>query len=207
MSLDDWHLIFVSVCFAVVLLACAPLVMAYMPSRDEPFFALAVLGEEGMAEHYYPDDDPSIGVGQAVRWAVYVYNHMGETQYVAVRVKLLNSTMLAPNSKSCTPSPAPVVYEFRRVLLDNETLLVPFSWSILDVELVGDSLDVRSISVNGDSIVTHAVALYGFDYRLVLELWVYDKGLGDFRFGWGYGDEVRCAWNQIWFNVLSSQVG
>ena len=206
MSLDDWHFVFVSICLVLALAACVPVVMALLRSREEPFFALAVLGEEGMAERYYPGDDPRIEVGEEVRWTVYLYNHMGETRYVAVRVKLLNSTVLAPNSTSCSPSLAPVVYEVRRVMMHNQTWLFPFSWSILKVEQVGDFLDVRSFSANGDSIDTHVVALYGFDYRVVLELWVYDEGLRDFRFGWSCDDEVSCAWNQIWFNVTSSSV-
>ena len=203
MSLDDWHLVFVSVCLVLVLAVCVPLVVALMPSREEPFLALAVLGEDGMAEHYYPGDDPQIEVGEEFHWTIYLYNHMGEVQYVAVMVKLLNSTMLAPNSTTFTPSPAPVVYEVRRVLLNNETLMFPFSWTVLNVEQIGDFLDVRSLSVNGEAIDTYSVALHGLNYRVVLELWVYDEDLGDFRFGWVYGDEMRCAWNQIWFNLIA----
>jgi hypothetical protein len=203
LDLDDWHLVFVSVCLVLILVACIPVVMAFLPSREEPFLVLALLGEEGMAEHYYPDDDPWIEVGEEVHWTVYLYNHMGETKYVAVRVKLLNSTILAPNSTLCVPSPAPMVYEVRQVIMHNQTWLFPFSWSILKLERVGDFLDIRSFSANGDSIDMHAVALYGYNYRIVLELWVYDEGLKDFRFGWRYGDELRCAWNQVWFNATT----
>ena len=32
----------------------------------------------------------------------------------------------------------------------------------------------------------------------------YDEGFEDFRFGWRYGDELRCAWNQVWFNATSA---
>ena len=201
MSLDDWHLVFVSVCLVLVLAVCSPLAMAYLPRRGEPFFALAVLGEEGMAEHYYPGDDPLIEVGEEVRWTLYLYNHVGEAQYVAVRVKLLNSTMLAPNSTSCSPSPAPVVYEVRRVMMDNETWLYPFSWSIEDVEPVGDFLEIKQLSMNGGPIGTRSVAEGGSNYRFIIELWVYDEDFKDLQFGWRYGDELRCAWNQIWFNA------
>ena len=204
MSLDDWYLVFVSVCLVLVLAVCSPLVMAYLPRRGEPFFALAVLGEEGMAEHYYPGDDPLIEVGEEVRWTLYLYNHVGEAQYVAVRVKLLNSTMLAPNSTSCSPSPVPVVYEVRRVMMDNETWLYPFSWSIEDVEPVGDFLEIKQLSMNGGSIGTRAVSEGGSNFRFIIELWVHDEDFEDFRFDWRYGDELRCAWNQVWFNATSA---
>jgi hypothetical protein len=187
----------------LVFAACVPVVIALLPRREESFLELAVLGEEGMAEHYYPDDIPQIEVGEKIRWNVYLYNYMGETKYIAVRVKLLNSTILAPNSTLCSPSPAPVVYEVRRVMMHNQTWLFPFSWSILKVDRVGDFLDVSSFLANDDSIDTHVVALYGFNYRIVLELWVYEEELGDFRFGWGHGDEARCVWNQVWFNITS----
>jgi len=201
MSLDDWHLLFVSVCLILVLTVCAPLVVALMPSREEPFLALAVLGEEGMAEHYYPDNDLKIGVGDEIHWTVYLYNHMGESQYVAIKVKLLNATMLLPNSTSNTPSPAPVIYEVRRVLLNNETWMFPFSWAVLNVEQDGAPLYIRSLSVNGKTIETNTGAMHELNYRLVLELWVYDEDIGDLRFGWVYYNEIRCAWNQIWFQL------
>ena len=57
--------------------------------------------------------------------------------------------------------------------------------------------------INSDSVDTHVVALHGVDYRVVIELWVYDEGLEDFWFGWGNDDEAQCAWNQVWFNVTS----
>jgi hypothetical protein len=201
MDLDDWHLVFVSVCLIIMLAASAPVVVAFLPSQDEHFFALAVLGEEGMAEHYYPDDDPNIEVGEDVHWTIYLLNHMGEIQYIALKVKLLNSTMIAPNSTSFTPSSALVVCEVKRVMLNNETWFFPFSWTISDVVQHGDLIDIRSLSVNGEAVDPHSSALLGSDYRVVIELWVYNENLKEFRFGWVDGNEMRCAWNQIWFNL------
>lgn len=201
MSLDDWHLVFVSVCLVLVIAACAPVVSAFMKVREEQFFALAVLGEEGMVEKYYPDYDPNIEVGEEVHWTIYLYNHLGEAQYVAVRVKLLNSTMLAPNSTSCSPSPAPVVYEIRRVLLDNETWLYPFDWNLLNVVLNGDSISIERLMINGQPYQINVGTLNGFNFRIVLELWIYDEVSERFNFGWVTMQESHCAWNQIWFNV------
>ena len=41
MSLDDWHLVFVSVCLMLVLAAAAPVGVALLPRREESFFAFA----------------------------------------------------------------------------------------------------------------------------------------------------------------------
>ena len=54
--------------------------------------------------------------------------------------------------------------------------------------------------MNGDLVQTSVFAEDGYNFRIILELWFYDEGLNEFQFGWGYGDELRCAWNQIWFN-------
>ena len=205
MSLDDWHLVFVSVCLILIFAACAPVIMTLAPIREEPFMALAVLGEEGMVEHYYPDDDPEIEVGEEVHWTLYLNNHMGEAQYVSLRMKLLNSTMSAPNSTTCSQSPASAIYEVRRVLLDNGTWIYPFTWSIVDVERVGDFIMVTQLSANKNFIEIEAIAKDGYNFRFVLELWVYDSDLKDFKFGWSSGDELRCAWTQIWFNATSAE--
>jgi len=204
MSLDDWHLVFVSICLILVLAVSTPIVMAYLPRRGEPFMALAVLGEEGMTEHYYPSDDPYIEVGEEVHWTLYLYNHMGEAQYVAVRVKLLNSTMLAPNSTSCSPSLAPVVYEVRRILLDNETWLYPLDWSLLKVSGDVELMTIDGLMMNGAVFQTDVEAFHGYNFRVVLELWVFEEASEGFIFGWRSDEEFRCAWNQIWFNVTSA---
>ena len=201
MNLDDWHFVYVSVCLVLVFAACFPVVWALLHRGGEPFFALAVLGEEGMADRYYPGDDPNIGVGDEIRWNLYVYNHVGEVEYVAVRLKLLNSTMSAPDSISCSPSPAPVVYEVRRVMLDNETWFYPISWSIGEVGLDGDFTVVEQLSVNDRDIETDVVARDGYNFRIVLELWIYSESLNDFQFGWSYDHDMGCAWNQLWFNA------
>jgi hypothetical protein len=203
MNLDKWSRIFVSVCIILVLTACYLIVTAYLSENIEPFFALAVLGEEGMAEHYFPDDDPNIKVGEEVHWFLYLYNHMGEAKYVAVMMKLLNSTMLAPNSTSCSPSTANLVFEVKHVLLDNETWLYPFNWSLLEVNEERESISIERLMINGEVFQIDVDAFHDYSFRVVLELWLYDESSEDFIFGWSSGKELHCAWNQIWFNATS----
>lgn len=204
-SLDDWHLTFVLVCTILMVAAFTPVVSAFLQRGEEPFFALAILGENGMAEHYYPEDNPNIKVESEVHWFIIVYNHMGASQYVSVRAKILNSTMAAPNSTSCRPSEAPDVYEVRGILLDNETWSHPFVWSLQNVTKVDNSTIIRGLVIDGDQIQLSVEALNGYDFRLVLELWVYDRSSDDFVYGWTTRQEPICAWNQIWFNVTSTE--
>lgn len=194
-------MIFVSTCLILIILACSPFAMAYLPERSEHFIALGVLGEEGLAEKYYPRDDPNIKIGEEVQWNVYLYNHMGETQYVAVRVKLLNSTMSAPNSTLSTPSPAPVIFEIKRFLLDNETFFYHFSWSIKKIDSVDNVSRITSFSANNEVIKTDCISKGKPSYRIIFELWTYDETSKDFMFSWILYDDICCSWNQIWFTV------
>ena len=201
MSLDDWHLVFVFICLVLVLTAFSPVVMAYLRMKGEPFLAIAVLGEKEIAEHYFPGDDPDIDVEEEVHWTIYLYNHMGKALYVAVRVKLLNSTMLDPSSTTFNQSPSPIVYEVRRTLLNNETWLYPFNWSLIKVSLDGNSTIIEGLMINGEPIQTKVSAKNGYNFRMVFETWIYDETLKDFIFGFVSKEHSDCFWNQIWFNV------
>lgn len=204
MSLDDWHTVFVSACLFLALVVSAPLVAAYLPKAQEPFSALALLGQHGMAEDYFPNGSPDIHVGENVRWTIYVHNHMGKTEYISLRIKLLNSTTTPPNSTSCTPSCVPATYEVQRFVQNNETWLYPFSWSVKKATFLGDYEGLDNLVINGEDVRTNVLAKNGCNFRSVIELWIFDEQLNDFRFGWSYGQESRCVWNQVWFNITNT---
>ena len=205
MNLDDYRTLFVAVSLVLILISTVPVISMVIPRNAEPFFAMGVLGENMMAAQYYPDDNPNIQVGSLVRWHLGVYNHMGSVQYVAVRVKLLNSTLPSSNSSSCVPSDVPAFFEFRHVLVKNETWWFPFYWSISEVMPQGDSLVITQLVVNNMTLGLNAQAFSGYNFRVVFELWVYDEVLQGFDFAWKSGGEDRCVWNQIWFNVTLSE--
>jgi hypothetical protein len=201
MSLDDWHLVFVSVVFSLVLIASAPVAMTYFPRKIQPFSTIAVLGEEGKIGQYFPEDNPAIEIGDRINWTLYLYNHMGKTQYFVVKIKLLNSTMQAPNSTLRVPSPAPVVFEVHRFLLHDETSLCIFDWSLLNITKIRSSTRVDSMIINDKIIHTNVQAVNGNNFRLVLELWVYDVSTEKVDFGYKSSEESYGSWNQIWFNT------
>jgi hypothetical protein len=184
-----------------VLIFSSPLIVASLQQRGEVFFALAVLDEEGMTDHYYPDDNSEIEVDEKVLWNLYLHNKMGDIQYVAVRAKLINSATTAPNSSTCSSSSGSLFYEVRQVLQNDETWVYPFSWFISDIQNVGNKVEIIELSVNGNSYEVKAEAGDGNIFRMIFELWVYDSETDDFQFGWNSGDESYCAWTQIWFNA------
>jgi hypothetical protein len=189
-----------------VLIVSSPLIVASLQNRGEAFFALAVLGEEGMTDHYYPDDNPEIEVGEKVLWNLYLHNKMGDIQYVAVRVKLINSAMTAPNSSTCSSSSGSSFYEVRQVLQNDEIWVYPFSWFISEIENVSNQVEIIELSVNANSYEVQVEAGDGNIFRMIFELWVYDSETDVFEFGWNLGDESYCAWTQIWFNATLSGV-
>jgi len=179
------------------------------PRPVEKFFALGLLGENMMAEHYYPGDDPRVKPGDLVKWHVTLYNHMGSVQYVAVRAKLLNQTTPPPDDLNHTASSVPFFKEIGHVLVDNETWVFPFYWSIDNVSWSGDPARIAALKVNNVTITQglNTTALGGYNFRIVLELWSCGNETTGFQFGWRSGEEIRSAWVQIWFNLtLSTQV-
>lgn len=178
---------------------------ALNPAPSEHFFALWVLGSHGLTENYYPNDDPNLSVGDGVSWTLGVYNHMGSVEYVVVRVKLLNLTQRSPDATTGNPSPVPPLFEFTRVLLDNETWSIPFEWKITQVAQIGRSLVLSGLSLNRTLLNGQlASAVSGFNFRFVFELWLYDQNANDLVFSWHTAGTQHSAWVQIWFNVTAT---
>lgn len=176
------------------------------PRPVEQFFALGILGENMMAEHYYPGDNSSIELGDTVKWHITLYNHMGSVQYVAIKAKLLNQTTPPPDDMNHTASAVPPFKEIGRVLVDNETWMFPFYWSVEGTSWSNDSLRITTLKLNNVTITQglNTTAQHGYNFRIVLELWSYANQTSGLQFGWRSGGEMRSAWVQIWFNLTAS---
>jgi len=164
--------------------------------------------ENMMAEHYHPGDNSSIKLGDTVKWHITIYNHMGTVQYMAIRAKLLNQTTPPPDDMNNTPSSIPTFREIRRVLVDNETWIFPFYWSVESISTSNDSQMITMLKLNNMTITQdlNTTARHGYNFRIVFELWVYGNQSKGFQYGWRSGGEMRSAWVQIWFNLTASTV-
>ena len=190
--------IFISACLIFSMVAY----IAVTPRPKEQFFHLYAIGENRMAEHYYPNDEPTILLDTPVKWFLGITNHMGSVQYVALKVKLGNSTLDPPDESEAKPAPTPTLFEFRKVLSNNETWEFPFTWSIKQTQVVGDATYITRLTINDDTITVSGIsAKHGYNYRLTFELWSYDVDEGEFIFGWYANQERRYAWLQLWFNA------
>ena len=181
-------------------------VLAYVsttPRPNEEFFQLYVLGADHKLEHYYPNDDPSIVPNSTVQWYVGVTNSMASVQYVVVKLKLGNATIPAPNETIGAPSPAPLLAQYSRVLLVNETWEFLVNWEVAAENRTGSAISVN-LNLNGTNLaMANPMNQNGQDYRIIIELWVFNPATGGLQFGWVRGSLVHADWLQVWFSVAS----
>lgn len=192
------------VAFALVATLVAS-VVAYtslFPSPNEQFFATWILGSNGLAENYFPNNNSTLTAGELINWTLGVYNHMNGLEYVVLRVKMLNSTLSSPDELTGTPSPVSAIFEFSRILVDNETWSIPFTWRIVSLAKQSQSLLITGLSVNETLLTGNlASAISGMNFRFVFELWFYDVSTSMLSFAWTAGGATHSVWTQIWFNA------
>lgn len=178
--------------------------VATTPRPSEQFLQLYVLGAKHFVADYYPNDNPNIRPHDSVRWYVGVTNFMGTVQLVAIRVRLGNETIPPPDNARALPSPAYLITEFKRFILNNETWEFPFTWQITNASAVGGSIYISRFQINGQTFqLQGSSALGGYNFRLIIELWTWDIESATFQFGWQASNERRVAWLQVWFNMTS----
>jgi len=177
---------------------------ALYPPASEQYFAMWILGPGGFAQHYYPGDNSNLRLNEPVNWTIGVQNQMGGLEYVVVEVKIINSTLLAPNSTTGTPSSAQPTLEFTRVLVQNETWSTPFNWMIISAASKNGSTSITGLSINGERLEGQfASASSGLNFRMVFELWFYEASANGLVFSQPTTVGPRSVWTQIWFNATS----
>jgi hypothetical protein len=201
---EDARYLLVFMSIAIVISSGAAYVTLH-PLPTGQFYVMYILGSNGLAEHYYPNDNPRLTVGEPVNWTMGIYNHMGGLEYVVVQVKLLNSSLPSPDDLTGTPSPVEPIFEFARVLVDNETWAVPFVWSLVNVTSDSSGVQITSLAIN-QIILKGSLgrALSGINFRLVFELWFYDRATNGLVFSWTSENAQHSVWTQMWFNVTST---
>jgi hypothetical protein len=188
------------------LILAVAVLSAFWPKYEERFFELGLLGEDKKAEGYYPNNNSTLEAGSQILWHIYVHNHMGSVQSVSVRVKLLNSTMEAPDDRKNKPSPYPFFIEFPLSLSIDETRLIPFSWSIFEATSQNNSITIKRLKVNDETVEVNVSAFSDNSFRMVFELWVYDQSSREYKFGWGSKEEFYSASIYMWFRVPFPQI-
>lgn len=203
MNLSEYRTLFTLVCVGLLgltTLAVATSINPY-PRTAEKFFAVSLLGKDKSAEEYYPDGDPNIFQLEEIQWFILVQNFMEQAQYVSVRVKVLDSTMAFPDMVACTPSPENAILDFNIFLADDRASIIRFSWCVSNYSLQQESLVLERLVINDMPVNLNVSGVSGFSFYMIFELWYLDSVSREFRFEWDTGLGLRCAWNQMLFNV------
>jgi len=193
--------------FLTFLVAFELLTYATIATRPtQPFFELFVLGSNGTAADYFPNST-NLAVGENVNWTLGVVNQMGSMQLADIRVKLGNETIISPNDTQATPSPAPLVTEFKHFILANETWTLPFSWHVSNYTSSDGRVMITKLSINNvtyplqDAPTCQTGVSESCSFKLIFELWTWNTDDADFQFGWWNGQRQIVAWLQIWFGL------
>jgi len=180
MKLSEYKTVFIIVgIIGVVLIALPGLesVVQFPSAGQEAFSELYLLGPGRTAEGY-----PSTIATSQVYW-VYagVGDHLGQMAYYTVSVKLLNATDSLPNATLSVPSPVAPIYEYKVVVVDNQTLESLFTFSFGNLTSTSNQTAVLGgLTVNGAQVTVNKPAAFdstlgGYQYDLVFELWLYNS--------------------------------
>jgi hypothetical protein len=188
----------------LLLIVIVAMISSVWPSQEEWFLELGLLGKDKTADAYFANSNSAVDVGALNSWFIYVHNHMGAVQDVSVRAKLLNSTMELPNDREHQPSSAVSFAEFPLSLSVNETVLIPFSWSIMEVEGQNGSTVIKRLMVNEQLVAVDISAPANSSFRIIIELWVKDWVSGEYKFGWESKEGFSSASIYMRFKLNSS---
>lgn len=182
MDLKDYRNIFAVCSLVLSFFAITPALNIFVPFYvEESFSELSILGPTHMAKEY----PFNVRVNTEERLYVTVGNHMGESAYYMVYVKLRNQTQSLPNndvSSSLDP-----LYEFSFFLLDGEKWEGLTRFKFLEVLPQADSVFVRKTMINNvifemDSSSKWDSEYSGFYFQLFFELWLYDGSSRSFKY-------------------------
>ena len=194
----------IAVFIVLIVTAESAAYVATTPRPQEQFFQFYVLGSNRLAADYYPQNNTNLRLVSPISWYVGVTNSMGNAQLVEISLKLGNETTTPPNDTSNTPSSAPELVAFDRFLMNNETWEFPFAWSITNATRTAGSIHILRIQIDNETYkISNWSANNGYNFRLILELWVWQTNTNMLTFGWNSNGEHRTAWLQLWFNMTT----
>lgn len=178
------------------------IIFSLVPDQNEPFIALSIISNQGTAQDYFPNNDNRISLESVVSWEIFVQNKMPTPQYISIKFKIINSPSLFPNSTTLTPSSEPSIYEENILLLSDQSLKLPFNWTITQFEQLNNSQEkINAIKINEEIHQISIIGRINDNYHIIFELWTFDVNQNQFIFSWNYEEQSRCVWNHIPFSV------
>ena len=206
MKINDWKFIFITVTIILTAYVYYPILIEYLPkSKQEKYVSLALLDSKGLTNDYYHVDN-IVYINRSVYWQIKLSNKMNEPIYVSYHIKLLGRDDDGPNLTLCNPSEVNAFHVFYKAIDVDDEVLFPFVWNIDDFIYTNDTIFVSSITVNNHTNNVQYLINDGDLMRMIVEVWIYDENIGDFRFFWDDLGENRCIWNQIQFSLSINKI-
>lgn len=164
---------------------------ALLTPRDfERYMILTTLGENMTFTNYYGEENRNLKIDDTIQWHIEVYNRMGTAEYIAVRMKIINSTIPIDSSDG-------YIFESRHMLLHDSNYVFPIEWKISSIENEDKYIIIKQIVVNGEEISLNVRSLEGKNFRAIIELWYYNTDKDIFE----QVEYDKKVINQIWFNI------
>jgi uncharacterized membrane protein len=201
LKLQSHKTVLVIVGLICILILVVAIIGSIWPKQEEWFFELGLLGKNKTADAYFSNENSIAEVGALNTWFIYVYNHMGTTQNVSIKSKLLNSSMKLPDDQTHQPSNVTTLEDFPVSLSANETVLIPFFWNIVEAERQNNSTIIDGIMIN-NNLFEVQISDSNSTFTIIFELWV-ENSNGQYSFEWDSRNGVSSASIYMGFKVLN----
>ena len=198
-----------------ILIVSISYISSIWPRSQEKFFELGLLNKNMKAENFFASnasvrnerdpylfDENVISINDPIKWNIFLGNHMGSNQLVKIKVKFISSDPVEPmpDDRNHEPSAIATSFEIPVYLKADQTVLVPFVWSVSKVSYKFEYDELKRLTINDKPIPLY-VRSYDSRFRIVFELWVWDSSKNDFVYGWNTGKEFLSASVYLWFKT------
>ncbi len=163
----------------ILLFASPTIGLLIKPPSGQHFSELYILGP-----NHLMGDNP-FNIKSGVNYSVYlgIVNHLGSSSYYTSSVKLGNETQPLPNSTLGTPSPLPVLYQYKSFLSDGTTWEAPLTFQVNAISFNQGIAKISNIVINGIEVPIEQASVWntaksGYYYNLFVELWLYNSTSG-----------------------------
>jgi hypothetical protein len=193
--------------FASLLVITVSIVyVASQPWSDQKFIALSTVGSSMKADNYYPSGNSTVKPEDLVQWYINLDNHMGQSQFVSLRMYLLNSTQSPSFAENSTSEGAiGQIYESQFLLDNNAKVILPINWTINKITTQNQTIEIDNLQVNGRNVrgESNMFSSNGGNFRVEVVVFTYDSTMKEFVPLKNSNDVNgnNITWNQVWFKL------
>ena len=147
--------------------------------NSEPFSYIYLLGPNHTTQNI------PFNIYSRTKYSIYVGvgNQMSSSEYYICYVKLGNEDGPLPDVTLGTPSPLPILFEYRSFIENGQTWEAPLTFQIDNLNFSETNCQLNGITINGLNYPVSVSSAYdsnstGYYYALIVELWLYNSTTG-----------------------------